>query len=55
MGLADDFLGDEAVLVGPDGPDARDGGGGVDEDSVQIEEHTAAVNFHGSMIPSFGG
>jgi len=54
VGLADDFVGYEAVLVGPDGPDAGYGGGGVDENAVEIEEHTAAVNFHGSMIPSFG-
>ena len=55
VGLADDFFGDEAVFVGPDGPDARDRGGGVHQDAVEIEEHTAAVNFHGSMIPSFRG
>jgi hypothetical protein len=34
VGLADDFIGDEAVFVGPDGPDARDGGRGVYEDAV---------------------
>jgi hypothetical protein len=34
VGLADDFFRDEAMLVGPDGPDARDGGSGVDEDAV---------------------
>jgi bifunctional aspartokinase / homoserine dehydrogenase 1 len=52
VGLADDFFGDEAVLVGPDGPDAGDGGRGVDQDAVQVEEDAAAVNFHLSMIPS---
>ena len=53
MSLADDFIGDEAMLVGPDGPDACDGRGGVDEDAIEIEEHAAAVNFHGSIIPNF--
>jgi hypothetical protein len=53
VGLADDLFGDEAVLVGPDGPDAGYGGGGVDQDAVEIEEDTAAVNFHASMIPRF--
>jgi hypothetical protein len=53
MGLADDFFGDEAMLVGPGRPDACDGGSGVDEDAVEIEEHTAAENFHAVMIPSF--
>jgi hypothetical protein len=41
------------MFVGPDGPDASDGGSGVDEDAVEIEEHTAAVNFHGMMILGF--
>jgi len=36
----------ETVLVGPDGPDAGYGRGGVDEDAVEIEEQSAAVNFH---------
>jgi hypothetical protein len=53
MGLADDLIGNESVLVGPDGPDAGYGGGGIDEDAVEIEEQSAAVNFHGVMIPSF--
>jgi len=30
VGLADDFVRDEAVLVGPDGPYAGHGGGGID-------------------------
>jgi hypothetical protein len=47
VGLADDLVGDEAVLVGPDGPDAGYGGSGVDEDAVEIEEHSTALNFHG--------
>ena len=53
VGLAYDFLGDEAVLGGPLGPNARDGGGGIDQDAVEIEEHTAALNSHHSMIPRF--
>src|SRR6266849_3227377 len=47
VSLADDFARIEAVLVGPDGPDARDGRGGVDEDAVEIEQDAAAMNFHG--------
>src|SRR4029077_1735908 len=53
VGLADDFLGDETVLRGPLGPDARDGGSGINEHTVKIEEHATAVNFHSSMIRSF--
>jgi hypothetical protein len=47
VGLADDIIGDEAVFVGPDGPDTGDCGGGVDEHAIEIEEHSAALNFHG--------
>jgi hypothetical protein len=50
VGLADDVVWDEGVFVGPDGPDAGYGGSGVDENAVEIEEDTAALNFHSSMI-----
>src|ERR1700682_201911 len=53
VGLADHFVGDEAVFIRPDGPDAGDRGRGVYQDAVEIEEHTSALNFHRSMIPSF--
>ncbi|MCU1239803.1 MAG: hypothetical protein JWO71_529 [Candidatus Acidoferrum typicum] len=53
VGLADDFVGNEAVFIRPDGPYAGNGGGGVYQDAVEIEEHTSALNFHRSMIPSF--
>jgi hypothetical protein len=46
MSLADDFVGDEAVFFGPEGPDAGYGGSGVDQYAVEIEEHSAALNFH---------
>jgi hypothetical protein len=34
MSLANDLVGDEAVLVGPDGPDASNGGSGVNQDAI---------------------
>jgi len=54
VGSADDFFGHETMLSGPLRPDTSDGRGGVDEDAIEIEEHTATLDFHGSMIPSFG-
>jgi hypothetical protein len=34
VGLADDLVGDKAVFVGPDGPDAGDSGSGVYQDAI---------------------
>jgi hypothetical protein len=51
VGLAHDFVGIESMFLRPDRPNAGYGGSGVDEDAVKIEEHTAALNFHSSMIP----
>ena len=42
MGLFDDFGSVEAVLGCPGGPDAGYGGGGVDQDAIQVEEQSAA-------------
>jgi len=53
VSLAHDIVGNETVLAGPDGPDARDGRGRVDQDAVEIEEHTQTMNFHRMMIPIF--
>jgi hypothetical protein len=47
---ADDFVWDEAVLDSPFGPHAGDCWSGVHEHAVEIEEHAAALNFHGPMI-----
>jgi hypothetical protein len=44
--LADDIIGNEAMLRSPFGPDARDGGCGIDEHAVEIKEHATAHNFH---------
>src|SRR4029077_11653454 len=46
VGLADDVVGNETVFRGPFRPHARDSGSGVDQYAVEIEEHTAAHNFH---------
>ena len=45
MGAGDDFFGIESVLDGPAAPDAGDGGSGIDQDSVQVEEQSGAVDL----------
>jgi hypothetical protein len=42
VGRADDEIGVEIVLEGPAGPDAGDGGGGVDEHAVHVDEEAFA-------------
>jgi hypothetical protein len=44
VGLLDNSDGVEAVLVGPSFPDAGHGGGGIDENTVHIEEQGRAEN-----------
>jgi hypothetical protein len=38
----DDFIAVESVLCSPSVPDASYGGGGVDQDAIEIEEERAA-------------
>ena len=38
VGVQDGVVGIEVVLEGPTRPDAGDGGGGVDEDAVHVEQ-----------------
>ena len=47
MGLTNYILGHQAMTEGPNGPYARDGGGGIDEDAVHVEENRAALNHGG--------
>ncbi len=56
VGGVGDFGGVEAVFESPAGPDAGDSGGGVDEDTVEIEEDSAGEDFFhwGSLAGFFG-
>src|ERR1700691_4045405 len=45
VSASNDFFRIEPVLDGPAPPDARDRGGGVDEDSVHVEQKSSAANL----------
>jgi hypothetical protein len=48
VSFLNDGGGIEAALASPDGPDASDGGSGVDEDTVHVEEDGTAGDLgHG--------
>jgi len=57
VGAGDDFFGIESVFDGPLMPDAIDGGSGVDEDSVEVEEQGAGLDLGHALktIPYCGG
>ena len=44
MGEGDDVVRIHVVAMGPAAPDAGDGGGGVDEDTVHVNEQGRTVN-----------
>lgn len=51
VGEVDDVVGIEIVLERPASPDARDGGGGVDEDAIHIDEEGFAGDWrHGHIV-----
>ena len=52
MGASDDLLGIEAVPDRPAVPHAGDGGSGVDEDAVHVEQEGAAMDL-GHSLDSF--
>ena len=45
VGEMDGMIGVEVVLERPAGPDAGDGGSGVDKDAVHVEEEALADNL----------
>ena len=51
MGEMDDVIGIEIVFEGPASPDASDGGSGVDEDAIHIDEEGFAGDWrHGHIV-----
>jgi len=55
VGEVDDIIGIEIVLEGPAGPDASDGGGGVDEDAIHVDEQGFAGDGRHEHIVSEEG
>jgi hypothetical protein len=51
VGAGHDFVRVEPVLDGPSPPHARDGGCGVDEDSIHVEEKSGAVDLDHAVRP----
>ena len=45
VSIMDGFIGIEAVLARPPGPDAHHGGRGVDQDSIHVKQERFAGNF----------
>jgi hypothetical protein len=45
VGLVNGFIGIEAVLARPPGPNARYSGRRIDQDSIQIKQERFAGNF----------